>query len=58
MPMNDQVRDVINRGGSTEQIRDIALRNGLVPLRESGLQKAFDGITTIEEIIRETAADA
>jgi type IV pilus assembly protein PilB len=57
MPMNDQVRDLINRGGSTEQIRDIALRNGLIPLRDSGLQKVFDGVTTIEEVIRETAAD-
>jgi type II secretory ATPase GspE/PulE/Tfp pilus assembly ATPase PilB-like protein len=30
----------------------------MVPLRESGLEKVFAGITTIEEVIRETIADA
>jgi type IV pilus assembly protein PilB len=57
MPMNDQVRDLINRGSSTEQLRDLALRTGMVPLRSSGLEKVFSGVTTIEEVIRETVAE-
>jgi type IV pilus assembly protein PilB len=58
MPINDQIRDRINRGASTEKVRDIAMQTGMVPLRESGLEKVFGGVTTIEEVIRETTADA
>lgn len=57
MPMNDQLRDLINRGVSTEQIRNLALQTGMVPLRTSGLEKVFEGTTTIEEVIRETVAE-
>ncbi|MBU4270935.1 MAG: Flp pilus assembly complex ATPase component TadA [Planctomycetes bacterium] len=58
MPINDQLRDVINHGASTQQIRDMALRTGMVPLRESGLEKVFNGITAIEEVVRETVAES
>jgi type IV pilus assembly protein PilB len=57
LPMNDQLRDLINRGASTEKIRDLAMRTGMIPLRNSGLEKVFGGVTTIEEVIRETVAD-
>jgi type IV pilus assembly protein PilB len=57
MPMNDQLRELIARGASTERIRDLALRTGTIPLRSSGLEKVFDGVTTIEEVIRETVAE-
>ncbi|MCE5302214.1 MAG: Flp pilus assembly complex ATPase component TadA [Planctomycetaceae bacterium] len=58
MPINDEIREMINQGASTERLRDLALRNGLIPLRESGLEKVFNGITTIEEVVRETVTDA
>jgi type IV pilus assembly protein PilB len=54
MPMNDQLRELIQRGASTEKIRDIALQTGMLSLRKAGLDKVFHGITTIEEVIRET----
>ncbi len=57
MPMNDQLRELIGRGASTEKIRDLALRTGTIPLRASGLEKVFDGMTTIEEVIRETVSE-
>jgi len=58
MPINDQLRDLINHGASTQQIRDLALQTGMVPLRESGLEKVYNGITAIEEIVRETVSEA
>ncbi|MDZ7620461.1 MAG: ATPase, T2SS/T4P/T4SS family [Patescibacteria group bacterium] len=58
MPINDQIREEINRGGSTEKLRDVALQSGMRPLRPSGLEKVYAGITTVEEIIRETVVDA
>ena len=57
MVMNDEIRDVINRGGGTEQIREVALEQGMRPLREAGLRKIFDGTTTCEEVIRETVLE-
>jgi type IV pilus assembly protein PilB len=57
LPINDQLRDMINHGCSTEKLRDTALQTGMIPLRESGLEKVFAGVTTIEEVIRETAAE-
>jgi len=56
--MNDEVCDLINQGASTEKIRDAGMRTGMHPLRASGLEKVYDGITTIEEVIRETVSEA
>jgi len=58
MPINDELRDLINHGASTQLIRDKALHTGMVPLRESGLEKVFNGVTTIEEVVRETVSDS
>ena len=57
MPMNDDLRELINHGASAQQIRDKALQTGMVPLRESGLEKVYTGQSTIEEIVRETVSD-
>ncbi len=57
LPMNDQLRDLMNHDCSTEKLRDVAMQTGMVPLRESGLRKVFSGVTTIEEVIRETVAE-
>ena len=58
MPVNDQLRDLINHGASGENLRDVALQTGMIPLRVSGLEKVYNGITTIEEVIRETIAES
>jgi len=55
--MNDQLRELINRGMSTDKVRDTAIRTGMHPLRTSGLEKVYSGITTIEEVIRETVSE-
>jgi type IV pilus assembly protein PilB len=57
MPMNDMLRDLVNRGGSTEVIRDAAVRSGMHALRETGMEKAYAGVTTIDEVIRETVLE-
>ena len=58
MPINDQLRDLINHGSSGEVLRDLALQTGMIPLRRSGVEKVYNGITTIEEVIRETISEA
>ncbi len=57
MVMSDPLRDVVNRGAGTEQIREVALQYGMRPLRDAGLKKIFDGITTCDEVVRETVLE-
>ncbi len=56
--LNEDIRELINHGASTEKIRDAGMRTGMHPLRDSGLEKVFAGTTTIEEVIRETVSEA
>ncbi len=57
MELNDALRDDINDGASTQRLRGSALKQGMRPLRTAGLNKLYDGITTIDEVIRETVLD-
>jgi type IV pilus assembly protein PilB len=52
---NREIREAILRGDSTAEIRRIAIKNGMITLREAALKKLQDGITTIDEVIRTTA---
>ena len=58
MAINDRLRNLINEGASTEKMRDAALQSGMMTLRESGMQKVYAGITSIDEVIRETVLQA
>jgi type IV pilus assembly protein PilB len=58
MIMNDEMRDLIIRNASTEELREVAKRYGMVTLRDSGMQGIFNGLTTADEVIRETILDA
>ena len=56
--MNDDLRDLVIRNASTEEIRDLARKGGMVTLRDSGLFNMFEGHTTPDEVIRETILEA
>ncbi len=55
--MNDQLRDLISRGGSTDQLRNAVRAMGVRGLREAGLDAIFNGVTTIDEVVRETVLE-
>ena len=57
MMLNDALRDHINRGASTGEVRDTAILSGMRPLRVAGLEKVYAGVTTVEEVIRETVLE-
>jgi type IV pilus assembly protein PilB len=57
MLINDEMRELINQGASAEQLRDFSIQTGMRSLRSAGLTKVFEGLTTIEEVIRETVTD-
>jgi type IV pilus assembly protein PilB len=56
--MNDELRDMIMRNASTEDLRNAARKHGMVTLRDSGMEGIFTGLTTADEVIRETILDA
>ncbi len=54
MEVNDEVRELILSGASAVELRTKAMEQGMTTLRGSGLQKIRDGVTTVDEVIRET----
>ena len=57
LEINAEVRDLINNRGSEAAIRKAARRNGMRTLFEDGLDKAAQGLTTIEEVLRVVSQD-
>ena len=52
MPMSEEIERLTVERGSAEQIRAIALQQGMISLRDDGLEKTRMGITSIEEVAR------
>jgi type IV pilus assembly protein PilB len=58
MIMNANLRDMIMRDASTEELRDAARSFGMVTLRDAGMKAAGEGLTTLDEVVRETILEA
>jgi type IV pilus assembly protein PilB len=54
MEVTEELRELILVGASALELRRKAVDEGMITLRNSGLRKVKDGVTTIEEIVRET----
>jgi type IV pilus assembly protein PilB len=54
MEVTEELRELILVGASSLELRRKAVDEGMLTLRSSGLRKVKDGVTTIEEIVRET----
>ena len=54
MEITDTLREMVLGRASAPDLRRRAIEEGMVTLRRSGLQKVSDGVTTIEEVARET----
>jgi type IV pilus assembly protein PilB len=54
MEITEELRELILVGASALELRRKAIEEGMITLRGSGLRKITDGVTTIEEVVRET----
>ncbi|MDX1643211.1 MAG: type IV-A pilus assembly ATPase PilB [Thermoanaerobaculia bacterium] len=54
MQIDDDMRELVLSGASSYDLRQKAIQNGMITLRESGLEKVRNGVSTLEEVIRET----
>jgi type IV pilus assembly protein PilB len=57
MIMDDGLRDLVMNSASTAVLREEARKRGMRTLRESGLAAIYDGMTTIDEVVRETISE-
>ena len=56
MPMTPELRRMILQGSSTDELKQTAVAEGMITLRDDGMLKVRKGITTLDEVIKETAA--
>lgn len=56
LPIDEEIRVLINKSSGTNEIREIAKENGMLFLLEDGLLKVKQGITTIDEVLKVATA--
>src|ERR1700688_1624327 len=54
MEISEELRELILVGASGPELRRKAVEEGMITLRQSGLRKVKDGMTSLEEVVRET----
>jgi type IV pilus assembly protein PilB len=57
MVFGDSLRDLVMNQASTQVLRNEARKQGMRTLREAGLLAIYDGVTTIEEVVKETITE-
>ncbi|MBW3564054.1 MAG: type IV-A pilus assembly ATPase PilB [Acidobacteria bacterium] len=54
MAIGEELRDMILSGATAIELKRTAIETGMISLRRSGLVKIMSGVTTVEEVVRET----
>ena len=57
IPMARDLRKLVFDNANEDEVRQSALKNGMVTLRDAGLERVLDGTTSLEEILRSTVED-
>jgi len=57
LEMNDRLRKIIIGGGTDLEIRKVALETGMISLRRAGILNVMRGVTSLEEVLRNTVGD-
>ena len=52
MEVNEEIRDLIAEGGSSEELENAARRAGMCTLHDNGIRYVLEGITSIEEMLK------
>ncbi|HTO12329.1 MAG TPA: ATPase, T2SS/T4P/T4SS family [Candidatus Binatia bacterium] len=55
LPITREIRELVVRGADAGEIKKVARDIGMLTLREAGLMKVLEGVTTVEEVLRVTA---
>lgn len=52
MPVSDALREIIMRGGTSIDLARQAAQEGVITMRQSGLRRAREGATSLDEVLR------
>ena len=50
--ISNEIRKLVLAHSDASQIKEVAIREGMLTLKEDGLAKAIEGITSVEEVLR------
>jgi general secretion pathway protein E len=54
MELDDNIKNTLLKTSDSNAIKRLAVKQGMITLRQDGAQKVLDGLTTIEEVFRVT----
>ena len=57
LTLSPAVKELILKKAQESELKTVARREGMQTLRENGVQKALEGVTSLEEVLRVTAPD-
>jgi type IV pilus assembly protein PilB len=57
LPISTAIRNVIEKGGNAEKLKELALQEGMVSLKEAGMRKVRAGITSLEAAFEVTGGE-
>ncbi len=57
LPITDEIRELIMKRATVKEIKDKAISLGMRTLREDGIQKVRNGVTTLDEVLRVTQVE-
>jgi type IV pilus assembly protein PilB len=57
MLLSERIRDLVVKGANTDVLRKVAIEDGMLTLRQSGLIKLYRGETTLEEVLNNSRPD-
>ena len=50
--VTEEIKELVYAGGAVNAIKDSAVKDGMKTMRQNGMKKAMEGITTFEEVLR------
>jgi type IV pilus assembly protein PilB len=57
LTITDEIRDITVKGGTASMIRDMAVKEGMITLKEAGLRKVRDGLTSLRSALEVTGSE-
>jgi type IV pilus assembly protein PilB len=57
LTITDEIRNITVKGGTASMIRDTAVREGMITLKEAGLMKVRDGLTSLRSALEVTGSE-
>jgi type IV pilus assembly protein PilB len=56
MEIGTEVQNMILKNADANEIREVAIKQGMIPLQRAGMNKVFEGLTTVDEVLRITSS--